>query len=214
MPTTQTDVAYEEIKKRILNGEYRPAQSLTEALLVADLNVSRNTIKKALLKLASERLVLIEPNKSAVVRFFSLEDVVQQIEVREALEGLIMEQAIPCITTEHTAEMGSIIALMQSYIQANDLINYSACNERLHKVIYDTCPNKYATELVLDIKARLALYNLRVIFLPGRSQTTFEEHKNIYQAICARDSEKAVAAIRKHIANIKKTICDNFSFLK
>jgi DNA-binding GntR family transcriptional regulator len=213
MPT-QTDVAYETIKSRILSGEYKPSQSLTEVMLVTDMNVSRNTVKKALLKLASEQLILIEANKSAIVRSFSLDEMVQKIDVREVLEGLIMEAAFPFITKKTIAEMDSIIRIMQKYIQTNDLLKYSEENIKFHKIIYDACPNKFATDVVLSIKTQLRLYNLRVILLPGRSLTTFKDHKDIYHAICAGNREKAVFYIRKHIANIREVITTHFSFLK
>jgi DNA-binding GntR family transcriptional regulator len=213
MPT-QTELVYETVKQRILSGEYKPAQSLTEAMLVSDLNVSRNTIKKALLKLASEQLVLIETNKTAIVRSFSLDEMMQKIEVREVLEGLIMEQAFPFITKDILAEMGNIISSMQSYIQANDFVNYSETNLKFHEIIYNVCPNKFAVEVVQSIKTQFRLYNLRIILLPGRSQTTFEDHKNIYRAICEGNPEVAVLYIRKHFANIKQVITTHFSFLK
>ena len=45
------EIAYDHIKNRILDGIYRPAQRLLEAQLSDEIGVSRNTVKKVLLKL-------------------------------------------------------------------------------------------------------------------------------------------------------------------
>lgn len=55
-----TEIAYEFIKERILEGIYQPSQKLIENDLSLEIGVSRNTVKKALLKLEQENLVVLE----------------------------------------------------------------------------------------------------------------------------------------------------------
>ena len=59
MAETQTTIVYNKIKKKIESGEYSPAQSLPEATLAKEYNVSRNTIKKALLMLENDAYLWI-----------------------------------------------------------------------------------------------------------------------------------------------------------
>ena len=82
----KTNQVHQELRRRILEGLFRPSESLTAVTLAAELGVSRNTIRKALLKLESENLVVIEENKRARVRWFTMEEVMQYMEVRELLE--------------------------------------------------------------------------------------------------------------------------------
>ena len=62
---TKSSRIYEELKNEISRGTYPPAFALTESELAGRFNVSRNTIKKALLMLESDGLVTMENNKSA-----------------------------------------------------------------------------------------------------------------------------------------------------
>jgi DNA-binding transcriptional regulator YhcF (GntR family) len=101
----QTSQAYQVIRDKILGGVYRPAESLTELALAQELGASRNTVKKALLRLASENLVVIEENKRAMVRSFSIDEVLQNLRVREVLEGLIAREAIPAMSDADFEEM-------------------------------------------------------------------------------------------------------------
>ncbi len=44
------ETAYVYIKERILNNTYKPSQKLTEIQLADEIGVSRNTIKKSVVK--------------------------------------------------------------------------------------------------------------------------------------------------------------------
>ena len=49
----QTNQVHQALRQRILDGVFRPSESLTEVTLAAELGVNRATIRKALLKLES-----------------------------------------------------------------------------------------------------------------------------------------------------------------
>jgi DNA-binding GntR family transcriptional regulator len=60
----QTNQVHQELRQRIIDGIFRPSESLTELSLASEFGVSRNTIRKALLKLESENLVIIAGSPS------------------------------------------------------------------------------------------------------------------------------------------------------
>ena len=80
------DKAYEYIKTRIMDGRFHPSQKLIENDLAQSIGASRNTIKKALLKLEQENLVILEPNKGAKIKAFELQEIKNYLEIREVLE--------------------------------------------------------------------------------------------------------------------------------
>ena len=209
----QTNQAYQEIKHRILNGTLRPSESLTEMGLASELGVSRSTVKNALLKLESESLVVIMQNKSARVRSFSIEEVLQNIQVRELLEGFIVSLSAPLLSEEDLAELGAILKEMEACFEAKDFMQYSQNNWRFHDVLYRVCPNKAAVEITMDIKNQLKRYNLRTILVRGRDESSLQEHRGILQALMARDTARAEALMREHIANVGAVLKDNYSLL-
>jgi len=199
----QATQAYQIIRERILCGVYRPAESLTELTLAQDLGVSRNTVKKALLKLASENLVVIEENKRATVRSFSVDEVLQYLRVRELLEGLVIREATPAMSDADLAEMESILAGMREKLDEGEMKQYSLGNWNFHQVIYRNCPNLPAVEIVLSIKNQLNRYNVKTIFIQGRGENSFAEHRAILDALKRRDADEAEECMRKHISNIR-----------
>jgi DNA-binding GntR family transcriptional regulator len=202
----QTNNVYHELRQRILDGFYRPSESLTELSLAEDFGVSRNTIRKALLKLESENLVIIEENKRARVRRFSLEEAIQYLDVRELLEGLVIRQSLPFLGPAELEEMRSALAEMKTCLAAQELLQYSQQNWRFHDVVYRACPNRPAVEMIMTIKNLLKL-------VPGRGENSFKEHSNILQALEQGNGEEAEAMMNRHISGLKTVLQKNFELL-
>jgi DNA-binding GntR family transcriptional regulator len=210
---SQTKHVYFELRQRILDGVYRPSESLTELSLAEDFGVSRNTIRKALLKLESENLVIIEENKRARVRRFSLEEAIQYLDVRELLEGLVIRQSLPFIGHPELAEMRSALTEMKACLAAQELLRYSQQNWRFHDVIYRACPNRPAVEMIMTIKNLLKQCNIRTVLIPGRGDDSFNEHGRILGALERGDAGEAEALMQGHISSLRAVLQKNYELL-
>jgi DNA-binding GntR family transcriptional regulator len=209
----QTSQVLQEIRKRIFDGVFLPSESLTELTLAEELGVSRNTVRKALLKLESEKLVIIEENKRARVRCFSIEEIIQYLEIRELLEGFMIRQSMPFLGDGEIEEMRTILAEMQKCLEARDLLQYSRHNGRFHDVIYRVCPNRPAVEMTTVIKNQLKRYNIKTILIQGRGKESLDEHNKIFSAIERRDLDGAEAMMRQHITNFRTVLQNHFDVL-
>ena len=79
--------AYEKIKENILNLTYSPGMPLTEAMLAAELGMSRSPIRAAIQMLRSEGLIVSDYYKSMTVREITDRDINELYQIRELLEG-------------------------------------------------------------------------------------------------------------------------------
>ncbi|MPM24970.1 HTH-type transcriptional regulator LutR [bioreactor metagenome] len=213
MATNPTISTFEELKKKIVSGELPPSESLREMDLAAQYNVSRNTVKKALLMLEKENFVIIEPNKGAKVRAYSMEEVSEFLELRAELESFIARLAVPHFDSERLRRLQDTLSEMKQHLDSGDLLKYSDCNRCFHMIIFDACPNRTAVNLTLSLKAQMSKYNSKTILVPGRSLQSFEEHSAILSAILARNAELTEALVRHHISNVRKAYEKYFSLL-
>ncbi|GAE35025.1 GntR family transcriptional regulator [Halalkalibacter akibai] len=207
------EIAYQFIKGKILEGTYKPSQKVTETELAETIGVSRNTIKKALLKLEQENLVNIENNKGAFIKSFTLEEVVNYLEIREVLEGLVARTAAVNITDTELEKMKDTLSMMGEHLANNRYDAYSSLNKDFHNIIYEASRNTQAVDMINVIKNQLLRYHFRTILVPGRNLSSYEEHQNIYKAFEERNGEEAEKYIRIHIANVRKTVEENFTYL-
>lgn len=209
----QADAAYHYIKNKILEGSYRPSQKLIESDLAETIGVSRNTIKKALLVLQQENLVAVEDNKGACVKSFTLQEVVNYLEIREVLEGLVAKKAAKNLTESDLVELEQILGEMAQHLEHNQFDEYSNLNREFHKIIYSASNNPEAVEIISIIRTQLIRFHFRTIMVPGRRQESFKDHKRILDALKARDEREAEEAVENHIANVRRTIEQNYNYL-
>lgn len=209
----QTNTVYETIKIKILNGEYPPASNLPEQELSSLFTVSRSTVKKALLMLENEGLVTIEANKGAKVRSYSMNEVLEFLELRSCLEGFIIRLSVPAFSEQQIIELEALLEMMKQHYDNHELLLYSQENQQFHQFIYDACPNKTAVEMTVNLKNQMRKYNTKTILVPGRDSQSFSEHSAILAAIKNRDPELAEVLMSRHIGNVRKTFKDNYSLL-
>jgi DNA-binding GntR family transcriptional regulator len=106
------------IQARILSGEIPSEARLRQASLAAEFGVSRTPVREALRKLQSAGVVVLEPNRGAVVRSPTARDVREAYLVRGELEGLAAEIATPLLTDEDIAKLHSAQALFARSIES------------------------------------------------------------------------------------------------
>lgn len=213
MAATQTSTVYNAIKEKIISGALSPAESLPEAELAAQHGVSRNTIKKALLMLESEGLVTIEQNKGAKVRAYSKREVLEYLQVRETLEGLLIRLTVPVITDVQIAQLEAHLDQMRRHKEEGNLLAYSDGNRAFHKILYDACPNRTAAELVISLKNTMRKYNSKTVLVPDRCERGLQEHTEIVEALRERDVHKAEAAMCRHIRGVRQVFDQYFDLL-
>ncbi|WP_338448196.1 GntR family transcriptional regulator [Niallia oryzisoli] len=210
----QTETAYHFIKERILDGTYKPSQKLIEAQLSQDVGVSRNTIKKALLMLSRENLVELEKNKGATIKSYTMEEVVNYMQIRAVLEGLVAKNATKKITDSDLQVLEQIVQQMKTYTEENDFDRYTLLNNEFHEIIYKASENKQAVEMINTIKNQLKRINFRSLLLPGRNQESLQEHIRIYEALKNRNEKEAAEAVEHHVDHVRQVIVHNYQFLQ
>ncbi|NLZ51956.1 MAG: GntR family transcriptional regulator, partial [Thermoanaerobacteraceae bacterium] len=96
---------YHHLKNAILDGVYKPGDSLIEMKLAKELGVSRTPIREAIRQLELEGLVTSIPNKGVVVEGVTLQDVEDIYEIRKMIEGLAARWAAEKISDEQLKEL-------------------------------------------------------------------------------------------------------------
>lgn len=210
---SQTEQTFRFIKEQIMNGTLKPSQKLTETYLAKLCGVSRNTVKKALMMLERENLVEVEPNKGATIKSYTLEEIVNYLEIREVLEGLVARSAARNIGDEELEKLQDVFDQMTVKLAEHRFDEYSMLNRQFHDVIYGASPNSQAVQMINTIKTQLNRIHFRTILIPGRSDASYQEHKAILEAIKERREEETEQAVRRHVANVRLAIVNNYHIL-
>ena len=85
----------EKIRGRLIAGELKPGQRLSEAALSADFAVSRNSLREAFRLLTKEGLLHHEPNRGMFVATPSMASIIDIYRVRRMIECQALANAYP-----------------------------------------------------------------------------------------------------------------------
>lgn len=196
----------DQLRRAIIDGTLLPNERLVELELAERYKVSRAAVRAALLELAKERLVERPQNRGARVRAVSLEEAVEVLEARQAVEGLCAAKAAERATSAEINELERIIADMRTAVEAAELNRYSDLNRTLHQCIRDACRHATAVGIVDGLRNQTVRHQYRVAFLPGRPAVSLSEHEAIVEAIAAREPAEAEQAMRAHLDSVIKAI--------
>src|SRR5438309_7655595 len=106
---------YDHLREEILTGRLKPGAELGEVPLSEQLGVSRGPLREAIGRLAAEGLVTVRPRRGAVVRSLSKEEFLELYQVREALERMAMQLAVPRLTDEQFEGLAALNDEMETH---------------------------------------------------------------------------------------------------
>ena len=82
----------EAIRNKLIAGELKPGQRLSEVKLSSDLQVSRNSLREAFRLLTKEGLLRHEPNRGVFVEIPSMASIIDIYRVRRLIECRALAQ--------------------------------------------------------------------------------------------------------------------------
>ncbi|ACZ86128.1 GntR family transcriptional regulator [Streptosporangium roseum] len=193
------DRVYETLKRRIVEVELRPGERLVERDLAAELDVSRIPLREALRLLSAEGLVVIVPNRGALVSPFTPADVRDLFDVRESLEVLAARLAAERAGADGLARLHACLERARAAVRRDDRRETVAANAEFHSEIVRVSGNALLGTLMQPLDARLRrLFRLTSDRDPARQCA---EHEELYAAIAGGDADRAAACAFRHVAD-------------
>jgi DNA-binding GntR family transcriptional regulator len=196
--------AYDEIRRRILNGEFLPSSPISEYQLAAALNISRTPVREAIKRLEKEGLLWSIPNKGTFVTELSAHDIMEIYQVREALEGMASRLAAEQMSEMDIQRIEKEITLLHELQSTDRVDEIFQCDIRLHKLIIASTRNFRLGAILTTLDDQM--HRIRVIFsqTPDWVQAVIQEHTTLVEKIKTHDGEGAENAMVQHL----RSACD------
>ncbi len=203
------ELVLEAIRTAIMNGSLQPRERLMEIQLAEELGVSRTPVREALRKLELEGFIVMVPRKGAYVSDLTIKDIADVFEIRAALEGLAGALAAERITEEELDEMERLLVEKGEAIHQNDIDKLVEADTRFHEALYKASRNERLTTIISNLREQIQRFRLTSLSVPGRRTDSLEEHRNILEAIQARDIQVARQLAQEHIENAENVLIES-----
>ena len=196
---------FERLESEILTGKYPRGEVLTELRLVSDLGVSRTPVREALHRLEQEHIIEMT-SRGIVILGVTEQDLADIFAVRLQIEGMASYNTALRITEEELRELRETLELQEFYVSKHDPDRIKTMDSKFHQLIYRFCGSTVLFDTLMPLHKKVQKYRRASVENNDRAQQSAREHRAIYEAIAARDAEKASQYTVAHIANASKHI--------
>ena len=216
-PTTRVEAIYADLKEDILCGRRAPGDRIRLKELADDRGVSLTVVREAVTRLAAEGPVEASPQQGFRVRSISIPHLVDLTWMRVQLESLALRESMAkgdlawesqLVAAHHT--IASTPMLSDAGAPAAE---WRMAHDAFHAALVSAC----GSDLLL--KMRQQLFDASELYRswsaqpmagsPARSERSVEdEHREIFEAVLARDADRAVERLTGHLQRTTQILVD------
>ncbi len=192
------DIAYWTLRDAIRSGAIRPGERLVTLEFAAALNMSRTPVREALRRLEAERLVENRPGRGLMATTIMLDDLIEIFEIRGVLEGLAARRAAQRMGLAELNALANLIARMEELLVTGHLPSLWEASTQFHRLLRSGSRHARLPALVSLLHDSHGSLKLQEFTSSERAGAAVEEHRAIYEAIAAHDTERAERDAREH----------------
>ncbi len=192
------DVA-ERLRQQIFDRELEPGSWIDEMKLCRAFGISRTPLREALKVLAVEGLVTMKLRRGAYVTEMSRDDVAQIYHLLALLESDAAAQVAEHADAAQRARLQQLHAKLEKQVRQRDA--FFAANEGFHMALLEIAGNRWAEQIVADLRKVMKLNRHHSLFKRGRLAESLAEHRALMAAIDGRDAQRARQLMHAHFAS-------------
>ncbi|OCA90380.1 hypothetical protein A8F94_00335 [Bacillus sp. FJAT-27225] len=196
------DIAYTELKKRIINCSFKPGQPIIEDELASQLEISRTPLREALQRLELEEFVVRQSNGRLKIAPVSIQEVKELFLVRSMLERVVIVNAIEKITEQEIMHLSYLVTMLKKTSREGNHEDVNPFGSQFHTFLYNLCDNKTVVKILYQLHDRITRYKRLAHFIDTKK--TSDEHEIILDYIIKKDKEKAELIIKRHVLDSKE----------
>ncbi|MEX0760254.1 MAG: GntR family transcriptional regulator [Tistlia sp.] len=194
-----TEQAADEIRTRIVRGDFQLGAPLSENTLASELGVSKTPIREALLQLKMEGLVSIQPQRGSFVFDMTSQQVVELGELRDTLEVAALRLAARRSGRQLVGVLAAIGVEMDRAVADEDGLRYRTLDADFHQAFFDHCGNSFFASCYQGFAFRVQALRARLSNKPGLNERSLGEHHRLIELLARDEVEAAEELLSRHV---------------
>lgn len=192
---------YDWLRAAILSCELPPGARLSETEIGNRIGVSRQPVREAFIRLASEGLAEVRPQRGTYVSGISTSAVLSARLIREAVESDLVRMLAPLADDALLQRLDAEIDQQRTAIDRHDVPTFVTLDDRFHRLLAELAGHE-AVWLVLDgLKSQMN----RLRHITARTfdmNKLIGQHEAILDGLRAHDPSQAEEAMRLHLREL------------
>ncbi|MCY8205663.1 GntR family transcriptional regulator [Bacillus sp. N12A5] len=190
---------YNQLKKMIFNGTFKPGERINETQLAKSFGVSRSPIREAMRLLEKDGLLKADERNGFSITSLTAKDVDEIYKIRIPLEQLAVELVIDEANEEELAilekQLEETEKAIQNGMEDTEIISL---NQKFHDMLVDFSHNRHLKNLLEHVND--LIHFCRILNYTGdhRAETILSEHRKIFAEVKKKNKEAAKQYVMAH----------------
>ncbi len=195
---TARDYALRVLKGNIISLDLEPGKAISENELATELGISRTPVREAIIELSKAYLIEIYPQRGSFVSLIDPKMVEEARFLRRVMDIAVIETACDEADEAGIAALEENVSLQEFYLEKGMTEKIFNLDNKFHREIYKVAKK----DILYEIHSTIMIHFDRVRTLSVmtvRDYKVVNDHRNMLEAIKAKDKETAVALVNKHL---------------
>ena len=220
-PKTDCAYVYDNLRADIISGRIKANERILERDYAEKLGVSRTPVREALRLLERDGLVDFRPKKGATAHpLLQKSDVEEIFQLRALLQLHCAEDTVHNITEDELKIMRSCNQACDAAVAQQDCRSFFQYYDHFNSLLIRSCRKSFVIRLltcldgfdpmtsITNAEEDEVLFSRISVSTWERREEALGEHKDILDALAARDISRYKTVLRIHIENSNK-VCMN-----
>jgi DNA-binding GntR family transcriptional regulator len=202
-PTLVADQVYEVLENAILNGSLASGSPLRVRSLAAMVGTSVMPVREAIRRLVEAGLATRIPHKGAMVRTFTVTELIQIYDVRTILEVEAARQGAPHITLQDLQDMEASCKKMQKAVDDGKVVEALDLDEEVLRTLYKASGNPVLLSTIEQLWLQCRPYKVigATEALAKTDHTLWTPQPDLVQALLDGDTAAAASITADSLAS-------------
>jgi DNA-binding GntR family transcriptional regulator len=196
----------EDLRSRILDGDFKAGVPLRQDALATEFGVSRIPVREALMQLEAEGLVKIHPHRGAIVSELSTEEVQELFELRALLEPRLLKASARHLTAEDYGKLNGILQEYSAELRANHVRRWGELNTAFHTLLYRHAGQPRTMAIVTNLLQECDRHTRLQLSLTDGMKRAETEHAELVRLCETGRIAAAGALLKSHIEEVGKSL--------
>src|ERR1700680_2780004 len=194
-----TDRIATSLEEDIVLGRRHPRERLIEQDLCDRLKTHRGDIRLALFELEKKGIIQRIPNRGAIVRDLTPNEVTEIYAVREELEVMAVRILPFPVARSDIDELDDIQRKHSTAIDSGDLLTVFYSNLYFHRTLFELCGNTCLIETIEQLAQKVYGIRSYANAFPDALDRSRRDHIDIITALRKSNREDLIALTRRHL---------------
>ncbi|RED63288.1 GntR family transcriptional regulator [Cohnella lupini] len=202
------EIAYRQIRQKLLNGDYLPGTMLSENELATELNMSRTPVRDAMALLSREGYVETLKKRGILVKGVDIKELYDMFDLMTALYVYVLDVVEP---QQFEEDLPTMKVYLDNLIEAAEQKRYREYYENgllFMRALLATMHNRSILQTFDMYKDKILFFVVvyRTVNSPNRPYTSKKLYQEVYRLLSEGNMTGAKKAIVESMRNIREEL--------